>query len=76
MSDYPGIHIDRAPGARCDAVFPGYTGKQRFRASHPSFRPLIVAAPDEASAIVAYAGALEVPWTRLDFYSSVTIEKF
>ena len=71
----PGYTVDRAPGARCDAVYKGYIGKQRYRVSHEGLRPLVVAAPDEQSAIVAYADAHGMDWTRYDFYAYCLVEK-
>lgn len=53
-----------------DARYEDYSGKKRFEVTHPSHkRRLIVAAPDDASAIVAAADKWGERWTAYSFYA-------
>lgn len=60
----------KAKEEKLDGIFGEYGGKKRFAVSHPDFRvPLRIAAPDEASAIVAAAKSRGRKWTEYDFYA-------
>lgn len=53
-----------------DCCFDDYTGTKRFVVTHPAHRgELRVAAPDEASAIVAAANRWGEAWTQYRFYA-------
>lgn len=53
-----------------DAVYEHYRGTRRYTVAHPSRkRALTVAAPDEASAIVAAADKWKVRWQSYEFYA-------
>lgn len=44
-----------------------YTGDKRFRVNHPKYGEIVVAAPDDASAVYAAGYAWKVDPTRIDF---------
>lgn len=52
-----------------DGIFRKYTGKKAFQVNHPLYKTVTVAAPDEASAIVAAADIWGVRWQTYDIYS-------
>ena len=61
---------------KLDGIFGDYGGKKRFTVSHPDFRaPLLVAAPDEATAIVAAAKSKGARWTDYNFYAYCEVYK-
>lgn len=56
-----------------DTIYGGYDGAEAWAVWHPDYEQLTVAAPDEASAIVAAAGAWGVRWTDYGVYSRCTV---
>ena len=53
-----------------DIAFEDYRGYRRYTVSHPDFPgELMVAAPDEVSAIVAAAEYWQTRWQRFEFYA-------
>ena len=53
-----------------DAAFEHYRGRRRYTVAHPAHKKtLIVAAPDEVSAIVAAAKKWKERWQSVDFYA-------
>ena len=52
-----------------------YTGDKRFRVNHPQYGEIVVAAPDDASAVYAAGYAWKVDPTRIDFYAYCTVAK-
>ena len=48
---------------------PNYAGPRRYAVEHPDYlAPLIVAAPNEASALVAAANEWDMDWTAWRFH--------
>jgi hypothetical protein len=59
---------------KLDATFEDYKGSKRFNVSHPNWeRAARVAAPDQASAIVAASDFFGVKWTMYSFYAYCTV---
>ncbi len=56
-------------------VYDGYTGPRRFTVSFPKRKALLVAAPDEASAIAAAGQHWKQRWQRYEFYTGCTVAK-
>ena len=56
-----------------DATFEGYTGRKRYSVTHPRHGSLRIAAPDEATSIVAAAKRWEERWQAWEFYTSCTV---
>ena len=53
-----------------DAAYENYTGRKRFEVEHPAHRRrIIVAAPNEDSAIVAAAARWGERWQEYSFYA-------
>ena len=60
--------------SRLDATYGDYKGSKRFVVSHPNQnRAARVAAPDQASAIVAASDFFGVKWTAYAFYAYCTV---
>ncbi len=53
-----------------DATYEHYRGRRRYTVAHPAHRKaLVVAAPDEVTAIVAAAKKWKVRWQSYEFYA-------
>lgn len=57
------------------AAYEGYRGGKQWIVWHPKFGRARVAAPDEASAMVAAAKLWRTRWTALDFYTGCTVSR-
>ncbi len=58
-----------------DAVYGGYSGKNRFFVHHEKYGECRVAAKDENSAIVAAASFFGAKWTKIEFYANCRVTK-
>ena len=56
-----------------DDRYDNYRGKKRFEVTHPEYRTVIVAAPDDTTAIIAAAGVWRVKWTKLEVYADCRV---
>ena len=58
-----------------DIAFEHYRGRRRYTVSHPEHSGvLIVAAPDDVSAIVAAAKKWQTRWQSFEFYAFCKID--
>lgn len=58
-----------------NCTFGEYGGKNKFYVSHPAHTPILVAAPDEDSAMVAAADYWGERWQSYSYYPYVTVNK-
>lgn len=58
-----------------DVTVEGYAGPKLFRVTHPRHGGLLIAAPDEVTAIVAAAKRWKRRWQDWDFYTDCIVNR-